>query len=140
MDNIKNYLNYSRDDVFIISVNNSADLIEKVEAEVYINNISIYKYYALISALFSKTHPYTKKKGDIKLKLKEVRNKLYNNNMISELKHNNPSKDSKIRFLNILDNLTNIYQEMTESYCNIGIFPKKNKDDLDKPSAVKNIS
>ena len=135
---INEQLNYSRDDVFIISINSATDTILNLESEVYLNPKSIFKYYAGISALYSKTHKYINIDKGIQ-RLHNIRKELYDDKILDNLQHNVVDNNIKRSFLNIFDKLIRFYMEMIEFYTLRGIFPKMNKDDTDIPSAVKNV-
>lgn len=128
-------LGYSRDDVFIISVNNSADKIEIIEAELFLNPNNIFFYYGKINALYSKTHSYIKINRKINERLLNIRNALYNKDFLHDLKNDKIKPETNKHFVKIVDNLTQIYREMTEDYT-IGIFPKIEIEDI-RPGVTK---
>lgn len=122
MAELNKSLNYSRDDVFIISVNTSADRIETIEGELYSNPEKIFELFGRINALYSKTHPYIKKSRKMDNRLIIIRNALYNKDFMRDLINKNNVK-TNAHFIKVVDGLIQIYRDMTEDYT-LGIFPK----------------
>jgi hypothetical protein len=115
------FIGYARDDIFIISINNSADRIEECEAKIYLEPRLIFVYFGLISALYSKIHKYIEQ--DLSNDIINIRNKLYNENILDDIKSNNINNKTKIQFINILDSLINIYRLITDELPNTSLFP-----------------
>lgn len=129
-------LGYARDDVFIISVNNSTDRIELVEAELFINPAKLFELYGKISSLYSKTHAYIKSHRKIDERLLNIRKGLYDKDFIRDLKENKIKPETNTHFIKIVDSLNKLYREMTLDYT-IGIFPRLEVEDT-RPAAVRN--
>lgn len=120
------FINYARDDVFIISVNKSADMIEECEAKLYLNPNNIFAYYGLVSALYSKIHRYISKSEDLEKELKNIRKELFSNRILDEIKHNNISPNVKKKFLSIFDKVVKVYRSITSDLPDTSIFPLVN--------------
>ena len=134
MNQNNKFINYARDDVFIISINNSADRIEECEAKIYIEPRNIFIYFGLISALYSKIHKYIDTKLD--KQLEEIRNKLYNENLLNELNMKVINNNVKKKYIEVLDELTKVYRIMTNELPSTSLFPIINKKD-NRPGAVR---
>ena len=117
------FINYARDDVFIISVNKSADEIEECEAKIYINPLNTYAYYGLVSALYSKLHSYISKGEDVEAELKSIRVKLYSKSLTDELKHGNLTNANKMKFMALFDRIVKVYRHITNELPKTSIFP-----------------
>lgn len=129
------FIGYARDDIFIISINNSADRIEECEAKIYLEPRLVFVYFGLISALYSKIHKYIEK--NLSDEIKEIRNKLYNDNILDNINNSNITNKIKKDFIDILDKLVNIYRGITNELPDTSLFPVINTRD-NRPGAVRN--
>jgi hypothetical protein len=117
-------LNYNRDDVYIISLNKSSDLIEETKILCYNDPQNVYQYFARVEACYDKSWSYMTKSDDINKKLKKFKKKLYDKKLLKDLKDQSRGSATE-RFLNdILSDITELYREMTASYIKTGLFPK----------------
>ena len=123
MSNQIKTINYARDDVFIISINKSADSIEECEAKVHINPINIIAYYGLVSALYSKVHAYITKSKSVHSELISIRKELYNPILIYEIQNNNLKEINKIKFMSLFDRTVKVYRHITNDLPKTSIFP-----------------
>ncbi|MDH4127281.1 MAG: hypothetical protein OEV44_00895 [Spirochaetota bacterium] len=119
-------LNWARDEVFIIGVNDSVKYIEKIEINIYGNPMLIYPFFSSISALYSKSHEYIEKKKKIGDKLIKIRRGLYDKKFMSDLKKDKNQGLVQNHFEKLLDDLVQVYRDMITDYTNVGMFAKIN--------------
>lgn len=122
-------LNWGRDEVFIIGVNDSVKDIEKIEINVYGDPMLIYPFFSSISALYSKSHKYIDTKKNINNKLIGIRKGLYDSIFLRDIKNDKNSVLVQKQFEKLLDGLVNIYRDMIEDYTDVGMFAKINLAD-----------
>ena len=122
-------LNWSRDEVFIIGVNDSVKDIEKIEIQIYGDPMLIYPYFSSISALYSKSHEYISEERKINQKLINLRKGLYDSKFLKDLKTDKNKTLIQEQFEKLLDGLVNIYRDMITDYTNVGMFAKINVQD-----------
>lgn len=120
------FINYARDDVFIISINKSSDRIEECEAQVYMNTVNVFAYYGLVSALYSKLHRYITKSDIVNKELKSIRVELYKDSLIFEINNKRITNSNKIKFLKLFDRTVNVYRHITNDLPATSIFPMVN--------------
>ncbi len=123
MSNSTKSINYARDDVFIISVNQSTDEIEECEAKVYLNAVNTFAYYGLVSALYSKLHAYITKSSQVDTALKKIRKELYTESLMSDIKNDNLTNRNKIKFMSLFDRTVKVYRHITKDLTKTSIFP-----------------
>ena len=117
-------LNYNRDDVYIISLNRSSDIIEETKIQCYNDPIKIYEYFARIEACYDKSWKYMEDSKEMNKTLDELREQLFNKKLLKDIQ--DKSNISRIdKFLNtVLPDLTQFYRDMTSNYIKVGLFPK----------------
>ena len=116
-------IGYARDDIFIISVNQSTDQIEECEAKVYLNPINTFAYYGLVSALYSKLHSYITKVKSVDRELKSIRKELYTPSLLSAIKNENLNTMHKLKFIKLFDRTVKVYRHITNDLPKTSIFP-----------------
>ena len=136
MANESRELNWARDEVFIIGVNDSVKAIEQIEINIYGDPMLIYPYFSSISALYSKSHEYVEKVRNIDTRLINLRKGLYNPRYMSDLKKDKNVNGVQAQFQKLLDDLVKVYRDMITDYTKVGMFAKINVAD-NRPGVVK---
>ena len=129
-------LNWGRDEVFIIGVNDSVKDIEKIEIRVYGDPMLIYPYFSSISALYSKSHKYVNQKNKINERLINIRKGLYEPYFLKDIKNDKNQHLVQKQFEKLLDGLVNVYRDMIQDYTDVGMFAKINIQDK-TPGVIK---
>lgn len=130
-------LNWSRDDVYIISLNNSSDRIEDTKIQCYGNIKKVYEFFAMVDALYDKSWKYVKDHDKLAKEITSIRKKLYEKTLLKDIRDENSPANVEKYLFEQLDDLTQVYRELTGNYVDTGLFPKYTIE-TNEPGAVRN--
>lgn len=129
-------LNWSRDDVYIISLNGSSDRIEDTKIQCYTDPIKVYVLFAMIEALYDKSWKYMRNHQQLSKDMEAIQAKLWDKQLLKDIESGSRKKSIDTFLLTILSKLTIIYRELTGNYVDTGLFPKYNVES-DEVGAVR---
>lgn len=124
-------LTYRKWDDYYSSQNRFGDEIQKIQSQIYQNKSLIFNYFSLIESLIDRNVPYIDDFDTKKLKMREIKEKIFSQPFIEKLKRENnefrvlkqlPLPDEE--YLEFIDTLREILREINNDFSKRGISPK----------------